>query len=110
VTTIPLNLQGKNYSQLAGLGFESIQSDSASQSDNYRDVPIVGGYVNALLLGGYKGGSDQDDYFKIKSLSATTRTTVPEPSTMLLLLTGAGGIVGWRSRRVKGALGPIAHT
>jgi hypothetical protein len=101
IATIPLDLQGKNYGQLPGLGFGAIQSDSSSASDNYRDVTITGGYVNALLFGGYKGGNDQDDYFKIRSLTVTRRVSVPEPATMSLLVFGTVGVGAFGLRRRK---------
>jgi hypothetical protein len=111
VSSIPLNLTGKNYSQLASLGFSPVQNDSSTASDNYRDVSISGGYVNALLLGGYLGGSDQDDYFKVRSLSAATPPPppppppppreVPEPGSVLTLLMGSGafGLMKLRKRK-----------
>jgi hypothetical protein len=101
--TTPLNLTGKNYGNLAALGFGSIASDTASASDNYRDVTIVGGYVNALLLGGYLGGNDQDDYFKVRSVTASTpppppTRRVPEPGTLFGVLIGSGAL-GLRKRQ-----------
>lgn len=93
-----VNLADRSYANLAGLGFSSIQYSSADPSSNYRDVAIGGTpqYVNALLIGGYFN-ADQDDYFKITGLSANTRTAVPEPSTLLLMLSGAALL---RRRRV----------
>jgi hypothetical protein len=94
--TTPLNLTGKTYSALDELGFSALYSNEASAGDGYRDVAISGGYVNALLLGGYKN-SDQDDYFKVKSVTGQTR--VPEPSTLLLMLSGSGAVALFRQRR-----------
>lgn len=85
---IPLNLTGVTYAGLGGVGFGAMQSDSASASSLFRDVSINGGFANALLFGGFLGGDDEDDRFKITSLTATT--AVPEPGTMLLLVAGAG--------------------
>jgi hypothetical protein len=97
----PLNLTGVNYAGLGGLGFSSLNNSESTASDAYRDVSIAGGYVNALLVGGY-ANSDQDDYFKIKSVAGQTR--VPEPSTLLLLFVGAGAIAFSRSRRMASAV------
>lgn len=94
----PLNLTGVAYAGLGGIGFGGVQNDEATASDQFRDVSINGGFANALLFGGYLGGYDQDDRFKIKSLSATT--SVPEPATMLLLVAGSGMLHRLR-RRVK---------
>jgi hypothetical protein len=101
--TTPLNLTGVTYAGLGALGFSAINNSEATASDGYRDVSIAGGYVNALLLGGYKA-SDQDDYFKIKSVSGQTRTQVPEPSTLLLMLVGTGLMTRFRSRVGQRAL------
>jgi hypothetical protein len=98
----PLNLTGVSYAGLTGVGFSNVYYSSATESSSYRDVPITGTpqYANALLVGGYYGGSDQDDYFKITSLSVTTRptTTVPESSTILLLMLGGLGVLATRRR------------
>jgi hypothetical protein len=63
---------------------------------------IVGGYVNALLLGGYFGGNDQDDYFKVRSVTASTPPPpprrVPEPGTLFGVLIGSGAL-GLRKRQ-----------
>jgi hypothetical protein len=94
----PLSLTGVNYAGLTALGFSSVlYSSEATASDAYRDVSIAGGTVNALLLGGYRA-SDQDDYFKIRSLSADYR--VPEPATAVMMLMGIAAI-GAR-RRAQG--------
>lgn len=95
-----INLSNVSYAGLAGLGFAPRQSSSADPSSDYRDVNIPGTpqYVNAILIGGYIGG-DEDDYFKISGLAANTRTAVPEPSTMLLMLSGAAALLP-RSRRL----------
>jgi hypothetical protein len=96
--TTPLDLTGVQYSGLGALGFSGAYSSSSTPSDSYRDVAIDQGpvYVNALLFGGYKG-SDEDDYFKIRSLKGQTR--VPEPSTLLLMLSGTCIVAASRSRR-----------
>jgi hypothetical protein len=52
-------------------------------------VTINGGLVNAILVGGYLGGTDQDDWFKITSLTGESRNhSVPEPSALLIMLSG----------------------
>jgi hypothetical protein len=83
-----LRIVGVTYAGLGGVGFGGVQNDSALASSLFRDVSINGGFANALLFGGFLGGDDEDDRFKITSLSATT--AVPEPATMLLLVAGSG--------------------
>ena len=95
----PLNLTGITYAALGGLGFGGVQNDSASASNLFRDVSINGGLANAMLFGGFLGGDDEDDRFKITSLSATT--AVPEPATMLLLVAGSGVLHRLRRRATQ---------
>lgn len=95
-----INLAGKNYSDLAGLGFSSRVDSDWTQSTSYRDVSISAGSVNALLFGPKIGGEyDLSDRFLITSISS-----VPEPSSMLLLMLGMGviGLVSFRRNRVNG--------
>lgn len=96
---IPLNLTGVTYGGLGGVGFGAMQSDSALASNLFRDVAINGGFANGLLFGGFLGGDDEDDRFKITSLSATT--AVPEPATMLLLVAGSGVLHRLRRRATQ---------
>ena len=96
-TANPLNLNGVTYAGLAGLGFGGVQNDSSFADSAFRDVAINGGFVNAMLFGGFLNGEDQDDRFKIKSLTATT--AVPEPASIMLMLGGAGILGRMRRRR-----------
>jgi hypothetical protein len=82
-----------------GVGFGGVQNDSALATSLFRDVSINGGFANALLFGGFLGGDDEDDRFKITSLSATT--AVPEPATMLLLVAGSGVLHRLRRRATQ---------
>jgi hypothetical protein len=108
--TGPLNLTGVSYAGLSALGFGSRVDSSASASDAPRDVaiPPVGTFVNALLFGGQLN-SDQDDFFKITSLSVNTRTNVPvpEPSTLILLCGGLAMVLA-RGRTSRGLVGAPA--
>lgn len=96
-----IDLAGKGYSDLVGLGFSSRVDDDWYRSATYRDVSIFSQTpVNALLLGPKKGGEyDLSDRFMITSISS-----VPEPSSMLLLMLGMGviGLVSMRRNLVKG--------
>lgn len=94
--TGPFSLTGVGYAGLGALGFGPLVSDLSSVSGAFRDVSIAGGYVNALLLGGYQG--ETDDYFKVRGLTAVP---VPEPGSLLLFLAGTAALAGSRSRRVK---------
>jgi hypothetical protein len=92
----PLSLTGISFAGLGALGFGAAISDVSTVSGGFRDVGISGGFVNAMLLGGYLG--ETDDYFKIRGLTAAT---VPEPASLFFLLTGATALVGYRPRRGK---------
>jgi hypothetical protein len=94
--TFLLDLTGIGPAGLGALGFGPAISDVATVSGDSRDVAIgVAAPVNAFLLGGYLG--DTDDVFKVTGLTAVT--TVPEPASLLLFLTGAAALAGSRSRR-----------
>lgn len=100
--TGPLNLTGVRYSDLDELGFGAVQNSTASSSSSARNVTINGGFVNALLVGGYLGGTDQDDWFKIVSITADTPSrSIPEPGSLLLMLSGAAMAVPVLRRRVE---------
>jgi hypothetical protein len=91
-----LDLTGIGYAGLAALGFGPLFLDASTPSGAARDVAIAGGLVNALLLGGYPG--ETDDLFKVRGLSADT-ISVPEAGSLLLFLAGATTLVGSRLRR-----------
>jgi len=95
-TVSSLNLTGTSYAGLAGLGFGSrIDNDGPTQS-SFRDVSIVSPAVTALLFGAkYQGGGN--DYFKITSMTGST--PVPEPSSLLLLGLGIGGLAWLQTKR-----------
>jgi PEP-CTERM motif len=103
--TTPLNLTGVTYAGLTARGFGTRWDNTADASDAARNVqPIYGlngsEYVNAILVGGQMY-SDQDDWFKITSISGNTRTTntVPEPTTLVLFGLGAAMAVRRRTAR-----------
>jgi len=95
----PLDLTGKTYADLVGLGFLSPFDDTSTPSDEPRAVAITGGgFGNALLFGPLVGGeADGSDEFKITSVSVQT---VPDAgSSMLLLGTALAALAGYARRR-----------
>ena len=97
-----MNLTGLTTS-LTGLGF-GVQNDNLGTATGSRTVDLSGGVpagpVNAILFGAKY--LDSDDYFKVGGMAgiSTVTTAVPEPSSVILLLTA--GLAGWRwSRRAK---------
>lgn len=100
-----LDLENKQYSDLAGLGFSSIFNSNGTASSNYRDVSISNPFaVNALLFGAkYLGENDSSYTDRFKITLMTGSTSVPEPSSMLLLALGMGviGLVSMRWNPAK---------
>jgi hypothetical protein len=103
--TSPLSLSGVTYSGLSALGFAPRTDNTAGVSSDARNVPVGGGYVNALLIGGQLY-SDQDDYFKITSITGDVRS-VAEPSSLMLVGLGLAGMLR-RARRKSAALRPAS--
>ena len=94
------NLTDVTYTGLTNLGFSSGYSNG-TQSNDYRDVSIFSPTsVNVLIFGAKRGGEyDLSDRFMITSVSS-----VPEPSSMLLLVLGVSliGLVSMRRNQVNG--------
>ena len=84
---------------LTGLGFGSINNTNGSVGGT-RTVSLGGGapyvYYNAILFG--PKYTDNNDYFKLASMTGSTGvSTVPEPSSVILLFTVA--ILGFKLSR-----------
>lgn len=104
-----IDLTGKGYGDLGGLGFLARNDSNGTTSTSYRDVSISNPLsVNALLFGAkYLGASDGEDRFKITKMSGNA---VPVPGTMLLFGLGFSLFIGWhyRWRRRIGPVGAAA--
>jgi hypothetical protein len=89
-----INLTGKAYGDLTGLGFLNRVDSNGTSSSSYRDVSINNpSAVNALLIGAkYLGTGDGEDRFKITKMSGQT---VPVPGTLLMFGFGMVVFFGW---------------
>lgn len=87
-------LSGSTFASIIST-FGAGQNVSSSASDNPLTVTLNGS-GNFILFGAHRGGDDQDDYFKIKSV---TVVAVPEPSTYLMLALGLVTLGGFTLRR-----------
>ncbi len=96
-----LDLSGKAYSDLAGLGFGSQQDVFNSRSSTAIDIALNNSFGNALLIGAYKDETSsyykKIDRFKIKALYGEEHV-VPEPATMALFGAGLAGALIRRKR------------
>lgn len=99
----PVNLTGLSYSNLSSHGFKPRADSFSTVSSEAREISVnnVTGGFNAILFGAWQGEptGDSVDRFKISGVSASflAAPAVPEPSSMLLGLLGALGLL--RRRR-----------
>ena len=85
-----VNLNNALLASLANLGFGAAINNDGSPTSSPRPVTLAnGGSINAILFGAQVGGDATPDYFKIAGLTASTVTTVtnptPEPATLALM-------------------------
>lgn len=101
------SLSGKSPAQLGALGFGSPSSQSGGNSQQNVTISGINGGVTSILIGADIGGLHfGHDFFKIGSLTFTTGSSVPEPSSLLSLGLGLC-LLGWfgRSKIAKGSQG-----
>jgi hypothetical protein len=96
-----VNLSGKSYLELAGLGFGPQQNVFNTRSSLAINIDLNNAFGNAVLVGPYKDETSSYyknvDRFKIKALYAEEHV-VPEPATMALFGTGLAGAFFRRKR------------
>lgn len=96
------DLRGASFGDLAAAGYHPT-IDAGTPSDNPRTLVFPDhGFVNALLVGVPYGSAAPDrdrDKFKIQQL--TVACTAPEPSSLGLLLLGAGAMIARRYRQAS---------
>lgn len=90
------NLNGATLVSLASLGFGPQVNDNASPSSSARTVNVAGTF--SYVLFGAQVGPDTDDFFKIRSVTASA---IPEPGSAVLVGAGLLGLslVARRRRR-----------
>ncbi len=98
------NLAGKTLAQLAGLGFGAVNVDAPAGNNGDRTVDLAGNsLVNAMLIGARS--TSNNDGFKLKWVTAnytpSNDSTVPEPSTYLLISSGLVGLGLLRRRAAR---------
>ncbi|MDP8989245.1 MAG: PEP-CTERM sorting domain-containing protein, partial [Acidobacteriota bacterium] len=92
-------IAGLSLAQLSSVGLYSTESQSGGNTQQNVGISGISGGVTSILLGADTAGPHfGSDYFKIGSLTYTTGSSVPEPSS-LLSLGGGLGLLAWLSRR-----------
>ncbi|WP_119418112.1 PEP-CTERM sorting domain-containing protein [Desertibaculum subflavum] len=95
---VPLDLAGAGVNDLAALGFDSQFDDDTSNSSSNRTVWTGGDTTATALLFGGRIGYDEDDAFKLQSLTASysapppATSDVSEPASLALLGLGVAAL------------------
>jgi len=95
------DLTGQDDVTLLNMGFNN-PIDTLFNGKTYspQTIDLFGGTGNVLLISGQRdiGAPDDDDYFKIASLTVTT-TVVPVPAAVWLFGSGLIGLIGVARRK-----------
>lgn len=94
---VPLDLAGAALQDLASYGFDTRVDDDTSNSSSNRTVWIGGDTTATALLFGGRLGVDEDDAFKLQTLTASyseppPSSDVSEPATLALLGLGVAAL------------------
>lgn len=91
-----------DFTELGLLGFNNTQTFTDVPLDTTKTVSgqITGRYL--LIAGRLAGGDSNKDYFKISFLTGTESTSVPEPSSLMLLGAAIAG-AGFAGRKRRAA-------
>ena len=94
-------ISGKSLASLGTVGLSGPTSQTGGNSQQNVSITGISGGVTSILIGADINPNAphyQDDFFKIGSLTYSTGSGVPEPSSLTSLGLGLG-LLGWFGRR-----------